>query len=97
MAKSPPKRLNIQSNLRTSTHLHNKAKRPKKPHQKLAEEIKETKFNIIMEQLDDLDENRYECNTNINHFAPIFESDNEEGTKQRTKSKTPIIAKSEDE
>ena len=51
-----------------------------------------------MEQLDDLDGNRHGCNTNINHFAPIFESFDEEGTTTRTKpTKTTVIVLSEDE
>ena len=34
---------------------------------------------------------------NINHVAPLFKSDNEEGTKKRTKPKTPIIVLSKEE
>ena len=44
-----------------------------------------------MEQLEKLDGNVYRSKNNINHFAPLYESDNEEGTKRRTKPKTSII------
>ena len=51
------------------------------------------KFNAIMDQLDDLDENGHGRNTKINNFEPLFESDNEEGTKFKTISKkNPAIA-----
>ena len=49
-----------------------------------------------MEQLDDFDGNRR--NTNINHFAPLYELDDEEGTKPSPKPKeTPVKVQSEDE
>ena len=35
--------------------------------------------------------------TNINHFALLFESDDEEIPKQREKTKTPIIVLREDD
>ena len=50
-----------------------------------------------MEQMCDLDGNVHECNTNINQFLPLFESDNEEGTKHRAKPKTLIIVLSGEE
>ena len=48
-----------------------------------------------MKQLDESYINEHGRKTNINHFAPIFESDNEEGTKHRTKPKTTIVVLSE--
>ena len=48
-----------------------------------------------MEKLDESDENGHGRNTKINHIAPIFDYDNEEGTKHRTKPKTPIIVLNE--
>ena len=50
-----------------------------------------------MQQLKNSDANGHRRKTNINHSEPIFESDNEEGTKHRTKPKTSIILLSEDE
>ena len=50
-----------------------------------------------MEQLEDSDGNGHGHNNSINHFSPLFESYDEEGTKHRTKPKTPIIVLSEDE
>ena len=50
-----------------------------------------------MEQLDKSDGNIYGRKTNINHFASLFESDNDEGTKNRMTPKTTIILLSEDE
>ena len=44
-----------------------------------------------MEQLYDLDGNRNVRNTNINHFAPLFESVYKEGTKPRIKTKKIAI------
>ena len=56
------------------------------------------KVNTIIEQLDELDGNEHRRNTNINHFAPLFESHNEEGTEPGTKpNNTPIIVLIEDE
>ena len=49
-----------------------------------------------MDHLDDQDGNVHGCNTNINHYAPLFESDGEEGTKPSPKrNKTPVIVLSE--
>ena len=48
-----------------------------------------------MEQLDYSDGDGHWCNTNINHFALLFESDDEESTKHRMKPRNPIIALSE--
>ena len=50
-----------------------------------------------MEQLDDSDGNGHRRNTNINHFAQLFESDNGEVTNNRTKPKTTTIVVSKDE
>ena len=50
-----------------------------------------------MEQLEDLDRNGHRSKTNISHFAPLFESDNEEITRHRIKIKTPIMVLNEDE
>ena len=95
MSKSPPKRLDNQYNVRASIHRRGKAKRPKNPHQKSAQKTEAIKANTIMEQSNNSDVNGHGCNTSINHFAPLFESDDEEGTKHRTKFKTPIIVLSE--
>ena len=56
-----------------------------------------TKVNANKEQLYDLDGNRHRRNTNINQFSSLFESENEEGTKCRTKPNTPTMELSEDE
>ena len=48
-----------------------------------------------MEQLDESDGNGHGSKTNINHFATLLESGDEEGAKHRTKLKTPIIVLSE--
>ena len=50
-----------------------------------------------MEQLENSDGNRSESNNSINIFATIYESDNEEGTKLRTKFQTTIIVISKEE
>ena len=42
-----------------------------------------------MEQLDELDRNGYRRENNINHFVQLYESEDEEVTKQRTKPNTP--------
>ena len=44
-----------------------------------------------MEQLDESYGNRHPRKNNINHFAPLYESDDEEGSKHGTKTNTPII------
>ena len=49
------------------------------------------KLNAIMEQLDKSDGNRYQSKNNMNQFAPFYESENEESTKHRGKTKTPRI------
>ena len=72
-------------------------KRPKKLQQKSSQKTEATKVNAITKQLDDLDGNGHGRKTNINQFTPLFESDNEEGTAHRTKTKNPIIVLSEDE
>ena len=49
-----------------------------------------------MDQLDYLDGNRH--NTNINQFAPLFESYDEDVNKTSLKpKKTPVISQSENE
>ena len=48
-----------------------------------------------MYQLYESDGNRHRSKTNINHFVPLFESDNKEGTKYRTKPNNPTIVLSE--
>ena len=50
-----------------------------------------------MEQLDKSDVNRNRRRNNIDQFAPLYESDNEEGTHNGTKSKNPIIVLREKE
>ena len=44
-----------------------------------------------MEQLERSYGNGYQMKTNINDFAPLYESDDDEGTKHRTKPNTPTI------
>ena len=96
VAKSPPKCLDNQSKQRFSIHLQVKANYLNKPPQQSSRNTEATKVNAIMEKLDNSDGNRHRSNTNINHFIPLFESDNEEGTKPRTKPKnTPGILLSE--
>ena len=53
------------------------------------------KSNAIMEQLEKSDGNRHHRKNNINHFAPLYESDDEEGTVNRKKHKTTSIVLSE--
>ena len=48
-----------------------------------------------MEKLDGSYVNEHKHKTNINHFAPLFKPENEEGNKHRTKPNTPIIVPSE--
>ena len=51
-----------------------------------------------MEKFYNLDVHGHGRNTNINHFAPIFESNNEKGNKTIPKpKKTPVVVLSEDE
>ena len=45
--------------------------------------------------MDDPEGNGHCRNNNINNFAPLYESDDEEGTKHRTKPKTLIMLLSE--
>ena len=72
MYKYPPKRLDNQSNRRTIFRVQVIVKHPKKPRQQSVLNTEATKVNSIMEQLDDLDENGYGRNTNINHFVLLF-------------------------
>ena len=48
-----------------------------------------------MDQLKKSDGNGYQIKNDISYFDPLYGSDNEEGTKHRTKLKTPIILQSE--
>ena len=48
-----------------------------------------------MEKLDESDVNGHRREKNINNFVPLYESDNEEVTKHRKKSKIPSIVLSE--
>ena len=70
-------------------------KRTKNIKQQSSRKTEATEVNAIMEQLDELYINVHKRKTNINHFTPLFGSDNEEGTKQRMKPKNPIIVLSE--
>ena len=45
------------------------------------------KVNSIMEQLEKLDVNGHHRRNNINHFAPLYESDDNEDTRHGTKPK----------
>ena len=60
IAKSPPKRLENQSNQRTSIQRHVKVKRPKKLQQKSSWKAKSIKVNAIMYQLNKSDVNVYQ-------------------------------------
>ena len=95
MAKYPPKRLDYQYNQRTVIHRHVKVKYPKNIQQQSSQNREATKFNAIMKKLDKSYGNGHRRKTNTNHFAPLFESDNEGGTKYRIKPKTLIIVLSE--
>ena len=77
MDKSPPKHLDIQSNQRTSIHQHVKVNRPNKLQQTFPRKTESTKLNAIMEQLDESYINGHYSKNNINHFAPLYESDDE--------------------
>ena len=48
-----------------------------------------------MEQLGEFDGNGHRRRNNINNFAPIYESDDEEGTQHMTKSKITSIVLSD--
>ena len=50
-----------------------------------------TKVNAIMEQLEKSDGIGHGRKTNIDYYAPLFESYYEEGNKHRKKTKNPII------
>ena len=96
MARYLPKRLNDKPNQGTSIHRHVKEKRPKKPHQNSPQKTGSMKVNATTEQLGGLDGNGHVHNTNTNHFTPLFESNDEEGTQNRTKHKAPRIVLSEE-
>ena len=49
------------------------------------------KVNTIMEQLDKSNGNGHHRRNSINHFAPIYESENDEGTQHRTQHNTSRI------
>ena len=49
------------------------------------------KVNSIMDKLEESDGNGHHRENNIDHLAPLYESDNEEGTQHRTKPKNPSI------
>ena len=80
MDKSSHKCIGNQSNQRTSIYRHIKLKCPKKPHQQSSRKTEGMKVNTIMKKLEHSDGKENGSNTNINHFAPIFESEDEEGT-----------------
>ena len=44
-----------------------------------------------MKKLDESDVNRHRSRNNINHFAPLYESDDNEDTRHGTKPKIQII------
>ena len=83
MAIFPHKLFNNQSNKRARIYLHVKSKHTKKPPQQSSQKTEATKVNAKIDSLDDSDGNRR--NKNINHFAPLFESYYDEGTKPITK------------
>ena len=73
MAKYPDKRLENQSNQRSSIHRHVKSKCINNPPQQSAQKMEATKVNAIMEQLNASDGSVHKRNININHFVPLFE------------------------
>ena len=77
MDKYPPKRLEIQSNQGTSIHRHVKLKIRKNLQQQSSYNTEATKVNAIMEQLEKSDRNGHRRRNNINHFALLYELDNE--------------------
>ena len=91
MARYLPKLLENKSNQGTSIHRHVKAKHPKKAHQKSPQKTGEMKVNAITEQLGGLDGNGNVHTNNTNHFTPLFESNDEDVTQNRTKPKTTRI------
>ena len=97
MAKYLPKSINNQYNQITSIQHQDKVKRPKNIQQQSSEKTETTKVNAVIEQLDELIGNGHGSKTNINHFSPLFESYDEEGTKHRNKTKTPIVVLSYNE
>ena len=90
MTKSQPKRLENKSKRRAKIYRHVKWKHTKNPTQQPDWKAEATKVNAIMDQLNDLDGNIHK--RKINHFTPLFESDNGEVTKPSIKpKKTPFI------
>ena len=97
MAKYLTKRSDNQSKQSDSIHLHIKVKRTNNLQHNPSWKTKATKVNAIMKKLDDSDGNGHEWKTNINYFAKLFKKDNDEGTNNRAKPKTPIIVPNEHE
>ena len=54
-----------------------------------------TKINAIMDKLDEFDENKKHRENSTNHFVPLYEANDEEGTHHKEKPKTPSIVLSE--
>ena len=97
MAKPPPKRLDSQSNQRTRIYRHVRVKRTKKLQQQSSQKTEATEVNAIMDKLDESNGKGHRSKNNINHFSPIYESYNKEGTDNRTKLNPPTIVLSEKE
>ena len=72
-------------------------KHPNKLQQQSSQKIETTKVAAIMEQLDELNGNRHVRKTNIIHFTPLFEFDDEEGTNHMKIPNNPTIVLSENE
>ena len=88
IVKPPPKRLESQSNQRTRIHRHVKVEIPKNLQQQSSRKTEAKKVNATMEQLDELDGNGHRMRNNINHFAPLYESYDKEGTHHGKKPRT---------
>ena len=96
MAKSPSELLDNKSNQMASIHRHIKSKHTNNTPQQSAQKTEATEVNAIMIQLDDSDGDIHLCNSNTDHFTPLFESEDEEGTNPSTKpKKIPVIVLSE--
>ena len=98
MDKSSHKCIGNQSNQRTSIYRHVKVKRPNNLQQQSYQNKEAEKINAIMEKLGNFDVNGHGRNRNINHFVPLFVSNNEEGANPSPKPKNnPVVVLSEDE
>ena len=72
MAESSPERLDSQSNRRSRIHGHVKVNIPNNLHQQASRNTEATKFNAIVKQLEESDENGHRRRNNINKFSPLY-------------------------